>query len=68
MPVSMPNTPTFVIVIVPSDMSAGVVLPARAVAVSSPSATASSLQAQPVRVLDVGHHQAAGRRGRDARG
>ena len=42
MPVSTPNTPTLVIVIVPPDMSAGVVRPARAVSVSSPIAAASS--------------------------
>ena len=41
-PVSTPNTPTFVIVIVPPAMSAGEVLPARAVSVSSPIARASS--------------------------
>src|SRR5487761_1102844 len=41
-PVSTPNTPTLVIVIVPCARSAGVVLPARAVSVSWPSARASS--------------------------
>ena len=41
-PVSTPKTPTLVIVIVPPDMSAGDVFPARAVSVSSPSAPASS--------------------------
>src|SRR3712207_1203846 len=41
-PVSTPKTPTLVIVIVPPDMSAGLVLPARAVSVRSDSARASS--------------------------
>ncbi len=40
MPVSTPNTPTFVIVIVPPRRSAGVAWPARAVSVSSASARA----------------------------
>ena len=39
-PESTPNTPTFVIVIVPSDRSAGDALPARAFSVSSVSARA----------------------------
>ena len=42
MPLSTPKTPTLVMVIVPRDMSAGVVRPARAVATSSSSAPASS--------------------------
>ena len=63
-PVSTPNTPTLVIVIVPPDMSAGVVLPARAVSVSSPIARARSTQRQLVGVLDVRDDQpAVGRRG-----
>ena len=40
-PVSMPKTPTLVMVMVPSLMSAGLVRPARAVAVSSEMASAS---------------------------
>ncbi len=41
-PASTPKTPTLVIVNVPPDISAGCVFPSRAVAVSSPSAPASS--------------------------
>ncbi|OPZ50637.1 MAG: hypothetical protein BWY91_02810 [bacterium ADurb.BinA028] len=41
-PESTPKTPTLVIVIVPPDICAGWVRPSRAVAVSSPSACASS--------------------------
>ena len=65
-PVSTPNTPTLVIVIVPPDMSAGEVLPARAVSVSSPIAAASSRSDEPVGVLDVRDDQAALGGGGDA--
>jgi hypothetical protein len=41
-PVSMPNTPTLVIVIEPPVICAGAVLPARAVSVKAVSASASS--------------------------
>ena len=62
-PVSIPKTPMFVIVIVPPCWSAGVVLPSRAVSVSCSSARASSRSVEVLRVLDVRHEQAA-RRGR----
>ena len=41
-PASMPKTPMFVIEIVPPESASGLVLPARAVSVSSVSAAASS--------------------------
>ncbi len=41
MPVSTPKTPTLVMVTVPPAIAAGEVLPSRAVATSSPSASAS---------------------------
>ena len=58
-PVSTPKTPTLVIVIVPPDMSAGEVLPERAVSVSAAIAPASSRSDSAVGVLDVGHDQPA---------
>ena len=58
-PVSTPNTPTLVIVIVPPAMSAGVVLPARAVSVSVADRVGQLAQRQLVGVLDVRHDQPA---------
>ena len=58
-PASTPKTPTLVIVNVPPLISAGWVLPSRAVAVSSLSAAAELEQRQRVGVLDVRDDQPA---------
>ena len=62
-PASTPKTPTLVIVNVPPLISAGCVLPSRAVAVSALSALRQLEQRERLGVLDVGDDQAA-RRGR----
>ena len=66
MPASMPKTPMLVMEMVPPDSSAGAVLPARAVSVSSVRAVEMLQQGHPVGVLDVRHGQAARRGGGDA--
>ena len=65
-PASTPKTPTLVIVNVPPAISAGCVLPSRAVAVSSTERRRQLGHREAVGVLDVGHDQAARRGGRDA--
>ena len=65
-PASTPKTPTLVIVNVPPHISAGWVLPSRAVAVSWLSAPASSSRERSCGVLDVGYDEPARGGRRDA--
>ena len=67
-PPSTPKTPTFVMLSVPPDRSAGRVCPSRAVEMSAFSAPASSGSDEAAGVLDVRHDQPARGRDGEARG